>query len=120
MDGPLAKKFNECFGRDALLLFRNDSPESTGFPIFRAPGETDESWKKRSTNIKNLNSATASWVEVLLSVVWENNEERVNSELRAFHEVRTQEIADKAMLHINVMVWRTLRPDIINPIVGKA
>jgi len=110
----------KCRAASATLrsLFRNDSRETTGFPIFRASGETDESWKKRSTNIKNLNSATSSWVEVVVSVVTENNEERINSELKTFHEIRTQKIPDKAMLHINVMVWRILDPSTVHPIVG--
>ena len=49
-----------------------------------------------------MKSATSSWVEVVVSVVTENNEERINSELKTFHEVRTQEVPDKAMLHINL------------------
>jgi hypothetical protein len=113
----LLQRFNKQFGGTALLLFRDDSPETTGMPIFRTPGESDGSWKYRATTIQNLN-AESSWVEVDLFV--SENEERIGSTLKTFHKVSTQEMADRAMLFLNVAVWRVLEPSLKPPVVGEA
>jgi hypothetical protein len=113
----LLRDFSAKFGpvASALLLFKDDTPES-GMPFFSRSTDTEETWKFRCIQLNGLNPE-AQWLEVKLTVV---DEDHITSTIKAFKKVETQEGADRGLNFINVKVWHTLKPDMVRRVPGEA